>query len=108
LKAVLQIVPRQPVAVVLHDSFMPSCREGMRRAEWRSSPHVHYVELDLVPGCVLPNSSSIDGIMAGGLGFALLKPEHRSGDLEVSSPRFRNLTLSTGTQNLRSLQLGHL
>jgi hypothetical protein len=77
INSILAITPRQPIGMVLHDSFMPACRQCMRRAAWASSPYVHYVEFDFVPGCVLPTS------MVGGFAFALLKPERRSGDLMI-------------------------
>ena len=32
--------------VILHDSFNPECREGMRTANWAANPQVHAVELD--------------------------------------------------------------
>jgi hypothetical protein len=83
INSVLRIKPRRPLGIVMHDSFMPCCRQGMRTASWAGSPYVHYVELDFVPGCIVPNYSSVNGVMVGGFGFALLRSEPRTSDLEI-------------------------
>jgi hypothetical protein len=83
INAVLKIVPRRPIAMVMHDSFMPACRAGIRGAEWAACPYVHYVELDFVSGCFLPRFNSVGSSMVGGFAFALLKPEPRVGELEI-------------------------
>ena len=83
INAVLKLVPRRTVAILMHDSFMPACREGIRRADWRSCPYVHYVELDFVPGAFVPASNSGGGSMVGGFAFALLRPKPRTGELTV-------------------------
>jgi hypothetical protein len=93
IDAVLQVVPRQPIALVCHDSFKPDCREGMRHAAWALSPHVHYVDLDFVPGCVLPHFDSIDSVMTGGFAFALLKPERRIDDLEIFESQLQQFNI---------------
>jgi hypothetical protein len=43
-----QFWPTVPFSIITHDSFMPSCREGLKQAKWSASPYVHAVELDFV------------------------------------------------------------
>ncbi len=78
IRVLLNYKPIGPTIVILHDSFNPGCRKGMVDSPWDSSPHVHMVEIDFVPGAMAtPNE------MWGGLGFALLLPEKRKGPLRV-------------------------
>ncbi len=79
IKILLKYKPVEPTIVILHDSFNPGCRKGMIDSPWGSSPYVHMVEFDFVPGAMAtPNE------MWGGLGFALLLPEKRKGPLRPS------------------------
>jgi hypothetical protein len=89
IELILQYRPRVPMVVLLHDSFNPFCRYGMRDARWAASPYVHDVELDFVPGIVLGRPGAPPE-MWGGLGAALLTPEPRDGTLVV---RERNRAL---------------
>jgi cephalosporin hydroxylase len=44
--------PIVPLYVLMHDSFNPLCRAGLRTAAWSSNPYVQSVELDFIPGAV--------------------------------------------------------
>jgi hypothetical protein len=79
---VLRYKPTRPLYVVMHDSFNPGCRSGMRKAAWSSNPHVHLVELDFVPGRFVTQEEG-DGYrqMWCGLGLAVLLPEKRAGEV---------------------------
>lgn len=79
----LRYVPRHSMFIVMHDSFNPECRRGLRSAEWATNPHVHAVELDFVPGVVNP-SPKIRGQLWGGLALACLMPDPRSSHFEVT------------------------
>jgi hypothetical protein len=77
---VLQYKPTRPLYVVMHDSFNPECRNGITSAAWARCPHVHFVEVDFVPGVY--HAEQFDTApaksMYGGLAVALLRPETRS------------------------------
>lgn len=76
--------PRAPLWIVMHDSFNPACRAGMRAARWEECPYVHSVNLDYVPGALIAPPDRSDP-MWGGLGLALLLPEPRNGRLEITA-----------------------
>ena len=85
INAVLQYPPLSPTYVVMHDSFNPSCRRGIRDAGWAASPYVHSVELDFIQGWyhTPADGAHIDKQMWGGFALAILSPERRTHVLEV-------------------------
>ena len=80
LAALLAFVPRNPLHIVMHDSFHPSCRRGIANAPWAASAHVHAIELDFVPGILFENDE-----MWGGLALARLDATKRGGPLTVNA-----------------------
>jgi hypothetical protein len=85
LECVLKLVPKRRMVVLVHDSFNPACREGMRTAPWEASPYVQEVELDLVPGSFIEDAydTAAAATMWSGLAGAVLGPTPRSGGLQV-------------------------
>jgi hypothetical protein len=80
----LQFKPTVPFYIVMHDSFNPACRAGLRLAQWGSNPHVHAVELDFVAGIVNP-APVFRGQLWGGLALAVLLPKERTGRFEITA-----------------------
>ncbi len=82
---ILQYVPVRPLFLVFHDSFHPPCREGILTADWSTCDHVHYVEVDFVPGVY--HFEAFDTApprsMFGGLAVAVMRPERRAGHLTI-------------------------
>jgi hypothetical protein len=85
INAVLRYVPIRPVYVVFHDSFHPPCREGILTADWLACDHIHYVEVDFVPGVYHYEAfdTAAPRTMYGGLAVAVLRPERRTGPLVI-------------------------
>ena len=83
LAIILEHRPRVPTWIVMHDSMNPDCRAGMLDADWAANPHVHFVELDFVPGRLVEHGGGGEGELWGGLGLACLLPHHRQGTLSV-------------------------
>lgn len=83
--ALLNWVPQSKCIVLIHDSFNPSCREGIRTAGWVNSPYVHAVDLDFVPGIYheYAYDTASARTMWGGFACAVLQPFPRKGGLEV-------------------------
>jgi hypothetical protein len=82
VEALLDLVPKQPICIVMHDGFHPPCRAGMRSAAWADCPFIHYVELDFVSGVFLPDRSFAES-MYGGFALALMLPRRRDFDLRI-------------------------
>jgi hypothetical protein len=85
IESVLRLVPQKRLVVILHDSFNPECRAGMRLANWSQSPYVHEVELDFIPGVYhqVAYDTAEARSMWGGFACAILEPQQRTGRLEV-------------------------
>lgn len=84
IRGLLHYRPACPLFVIMHDSFNPDVREGIRTAPWSDSPHVHAVELDYITG-IVPLDADAYREMWGGFALAILLPECRPGPLEVTA-----------------------
>lgn len=83
LEAVLEIEPQETICILMHDSFMPSVRRAILNVDWQAYPHVHYIEVDYTPGCLLPWDQIGTFKLVGGLAVVLLKPFVRSEPLNI-------------------------
>ena len=81
---VLRYRPQRPLYIVMHDSFNPGCRRGIREAPWADNPYAHLLELDFVVGRFV-NREEPDGYrqMWCGLALGILLPEKRVGDFVI-------------------------
>jgi hypothetical protein len=80
----LKFHPTSPLYILMHDSFNPDCRKGMRTANWADNPYIHAVELDFVVGIITAPPSHRNQ-MWGGLALAILLPEERKGRFEITA-----------------------
>ncbi len=89
IELLLRHRPRGPVHILLHDSFNPDCRAGMRQANWAGCPYVQSVNLDFIPGTFHATASeaTFARSMWGGFALAVLDARQRSGALEIESPQ---------------------
>lgn len=78
---ILQLKPKQPIFIILHDSFNPNCRAGIRSYDYNTNKHVHAVEIDYVTG--LFNHDGLYREMWGGFAAIYMKPELRTEELIV-------------------------
>jgi hypothetical protein len=106
LNNVIRYEPDSPCYVVFHDSFHPPCREGILSADWEKSDHVHYVEVDFIPGVYHHQEfdTAQPRSMYGGLSLALLLPEKRTESLTIHQSQ-RGLFESTLSNSRHSLNL---
>jgi hypothetical protein len=84
IECLLNYRPRCPLFVLIHDSFNPQVRSGIRTARWSENRYVHSVELDFIPG-KLAKGGDENREMWGGFALAILMPETRAGDLQISA-----------------------
>ncbi len=87
INTVLRYKPSRPLFIVFHDSFHPPCREGILTADWAACEHVHFVEIDFVPGVYHFEAfdTATPRSMFGGLAVAVKRPERRAGPLTTST-----------------------
>ncbi|MBF0529413.1 MAG: glycosyltransferase [Deltaproteobacteria bacterium] len=83
INCLLSYIPKKPFFCMMHDSFNPECRKGMLSGDWTSSPYVHWIDIDFIPGRIIENPGPTQGEMWGGFGLAYFTPTPRSGDLQV-------------------------
>ncbi len=82
IEFILNLKPRNPVTLLMHDTFNPGCRQGIFAASWARNPYCHYVDLDFCPGALHPDPSCLRQ-MWGGIGLAVFNPEPRKHTLDV-------------------------
>lgn len=84
IENLIKYVPLKPLYIVIHDSFMPMCRKGIMDADWASSPYVHFVEVDFIPGRFNSDKNK-DSYreMTCGLAIALMAPVKREKELNL-------------------------
>ncbi len=80
---VLKLIPKQPITIILHDSFNPACRKGMTLYNYNANPYVHHVELDYVTGAF--NHDGLYREMWGGFACIEMQPEKRTEPITVSA-----------------------
>lgn len=81
---VLRYRPHRPLYIVMHDSFNPECRGGIKAADWSSNPHTHMVELDFVVGrFATKEEGNAYRQMWCGFALGVLLPEERQGDVII-------------------------
>lgn len=84
INRLLKYKPSSPIYVIMHDSFNPGCRRGIRTANWEESPHVHLLELDYVTGRLMTKEEgSSYRQMWCGFALAILLPETRMGEFLI-------------------------
>ena len=67
VEQLLRFPPTRLRAVLIHDSAMQMCRDGLESVDWEGNPVVRGATLDFVPGEV-----NKDGLMGGGLAVVWL------------------------------------
>lgn len=85
INSLMQFKPSKRCVILMHDSFNPDCREGIRRASWSTSPYVQWVELDFVPGVYHYEAydTAAARTMWGGFACAVLDPAPRHEKLII-------------------------
>jgi len=111
INSILKYKPQKHLFIIIHDSFIPECREGIKEANWKDCPWVHFIELDFVSG-VYGYQCKNDRKMTCGLAFVLLRAIPRQGSItfhEKNRGNFENLyPISIHANTLRNRIRGKL
>lgn len=81
IKNILTYIPKTQTHILLHDSFNPECRKGMKRYKYAENKHVHYVELDYITGAY--HHDGLYREMWGGFAHIGLSAKERQHALQV-------------------------
>ena len=82
LEAILKYPHKNKITIILHDSFNPQCRAGIKAVDFSSNRMVEYVELDYIMGSYSPNDNFLE--MWGGFGMVKLNPTYQGPVVSVS------------------------
>jgi hypothetical protein len=80
IEEVLKFKPQQPLWILMHDSFNPDCREGMKKVNWEACEHLHYLDYDFIPG-FLNSVPGWEDTMWGGFALAYMDSSKRTTPL---------------------------
>ena len=89
---VLTLVPKRSIFILLHDSFNPECRKGIKSANYQVCKYVHFVEIDFVSGVFNPNKLYRE--MWGGLTLIVMLPEKRNDNIIVFESQKKQFALT--------------
>ena len=78
----LNYSPKTQLTIVLHDSFNPNCRRGMKAYDYQHNNYIHYVELDFIGGVF--NHDGLYRQMWGGFALIIALAEKRTQKLTIS------------------------
>jgi len=82
IENLIKYVPSTSMNIILHDSFNPFCRKGMKSVNYSANKHIHYVELDYVTGVFEPDG--LKNQLWGGFAHIVLLKDFRNGELQVN------------------------
>lgn len=82
IENVLRLAPKEDIVILVHDSAMQQCREGILKVDYQQYSHVTYVDLDFITG-VYNGVLKINKSLTGGFAIIYLSPTERSGGLEI-------------------------
>lgn len=81
LEAILKYPHKNKITILLHDSFNPQCRAGMKAVDFKAYPSVEYVELDYITGSHSPNANFLE--MWGGFSMVQINPNYQGPSVPV-------------------------
>jgi hypothetical protein len=83
LHTILSYPHKNPITIILHDSFNPQCRAGIKGIDYAQYPQVKYVELDFITGSFWHNNTYRE--MWGGFAMIQLDPTNTTPALIMGS-----------------------
>lgn len=81
LNAIFAYPHKHPLTIILHDSFNPQCRKGIKSINYSEYPMVEYVELDYITGSFWHNDTYRE--MWGGFAMIKLDPSKKTSGVEI-------------------------
>ena len=82
LEHILEMKPDRRTVVLMHDTFNPDVRKGIKSIDYNKYENLHYVDLDFMTG-VLHSREPVMNEMWGGFALFVLEGKKREGAIEV-------------------------
>lgn len=83
LEAILSYPHKYPLTIVMHDSFNPQCRAGIKKAiQMSTNRFIEYAELDYITGSYSPNDNFLE--MWGGFALLIVNPAYQGQRVSAS------------------------
>ncbi len=82
LNKVLSYPHKNPLTIIMHDSFNPQCRKGIKSVNYAQYPAVNYVELDYITGSFWHNDTYRE--MWGGFAIIKTDPHQPNKDVRIN------------------------
>jgi hypothetical protein len=81
LEAIMKYPHKNKLTIIMHDSFNPQCRAGIKAINFEANKMVEYVELDYITGSYSPNDNFLE--MWGGFALVQLNPNSQRETVPV-------------------------
>ena len=82
LECILSHNFKRPLTVILHDSFNPQCRSGMKSVEYKKYNFIEHIDLDYIHGCFSPNKNYKE--MWGGFAIISINPKIKKSSSKIN------------------------
>lgn len=82
LNTILSYPHKHPFTIIMHDSFNPQCRKGIRSIDYSRYPGVEYVELDYIAGSFWHNDTYRE--MWGGFAMIRVDPSKTNSGVSIN------------------------
>jgi len=101
LEAIFSYPHTNPITLLMHDSFNPECRKGIRDFLKKHPEHIAYAELDYVTGSYWHNDTYRE--MWGGLAMVKMDPHHKSTGIKIGQSQ-KNLFEGTYVRSIHLIK----
>lgn len=82
LESILSHNYKYPLTIILHDSFNPQCRLGMKSIDYSKYNSIDHIDLDYIHGCFSPNKNYKE--MWGGFAIIKINPKIKKSNSRIN------------------------
>ena len=82
LECIMSCNLKHPLTIILHDSFNPQCRLGMKSVHYEKYSFIEHIDLDYIHGCFSPNTNYRE--MWGGFAIIKINPKIKKPNFKIT------------------------
>ena len=82
IECILSCNLKYPLTVILHDSFNPQCRLGMKSVNYEKYKFIEHIDLDYIHGSFSPNKNYRE--MWGGFAIIKINPKIKKSNFKIN------------------------